>query len=258
MSDEDQEIDVSPRALLREVILCAAALTLWPLLKDDARGSAQDRMRALAMAPLIGLAVGVILAGLDGAMAPVMPLGMRSIAVLLVAFALMLGLPMRGIADTTEAIRRGARVGATGISGIGPVGAAAALGAFALEAVILARIASPAGRASALVMAQMLGRFAIVPAAYGLKPLERWGLGLPYEIGVTFREFAASSIIALGLTTILYRNVGLIVVIVFAIVILLMRLVFSRRLGGVAGYTLGGASAVAEIAVMATVGALTR
>ncbi len=239
-------------------MLCAATLTLWPILKDDARGTPEERMRALEFAPVIGLVIGVVLAVVDRALAPFLSLDARSITVLAIAFVAMLGLPMRGIADIAEALRQGARVGPTGLSRIGPLGAAVAIGTFALEAIALAQITSPAGRASAIVMSQILGRFAIVPVAYGLRPLERWGLGLPYEVAVTFREFGVASVIALGLTTVLYQNIGLIVVVAFAIAVLLMRLVFSRRLGGVAGYTLGGASAIAELTVLATVAALVR
>lgn len=258
MDGEHQPSELSPRAIVREMMLCAATLTLWPILKDDARGTPDDRMRALELAPLIGLAVGVVLAVIDRTLAPMLSPAARSIAILAIAFAAMLGLPSRGIADTAEALRQGARVGPTGLSRIGPLGAIVAIAAFALEAVVLAQINSLSGRASAIVMSQMLGRFAIVPVAYGLRPLERWGLGLPYEVAVTFREFGVASVIALGLTTVLYQNIGLIVVVAFAIAVLLMRLVFSRRLGGVAGYTLGGASAIAELAVLATVAALMR
>lgn len=258
MDDEHQAAELSPRAIAREVALCAATLTLWPILKDDARGTPDERMRALELAPLVGLAIGIALAAIDRALAMLLLPATRSVTVLAIAFAAMLGLPSRGIADTAEALRQGARVGPTGLSRIGPLGAIVAIAAFALETIVLARITSPAGRASAIVMSQMLGRFAIVPVAYGLRPLERWGLGLPYEIAVTFREFGVSSVIALGLTTILYQNIGLIVVVAFAIAILLMRLVFSRRLGGVAGYTLGGASAVAELTALATVAAMVR
>jgi cobalamin synthase len=258
MDDEHQPTELSPRAIVRELRLCAVTLTLWPLLKDEARGTPDDRMRALELVPVIGFAVGVALAVIDHALAPLLSPGARSVAVLAIAFAAMLGLPSRGIADTAEALRQGARVGPTGLSRIGPLGAAVAIAAFALEAIVLARIGSAAGRASAIVMSQMLGRFAIVPVAYGLRPLERWGLGLPYEVAVTFREFGVASVIALGLTTVLYQNIGLIVVVAFAVVVLLMRLVFSRRLGGVAGYTLGGASAIAELAILATVAALVR
>jgi len=256
MDDEHQPPAFSPHAIIRELVICAATLTLWPILKDAARGTPDDRMRALELAPVLGLSMGVVLALFDLALAPVIAPGLRSFAVLAAAFLAMLGLPMRGIADTAEALRQGARVGPTGLARIGPLGAIVALGAFALEAMMLARIASPAGRASAIVMAQMLGRFTIVPVAYGLRPLERWGLGLPYEIPVTFREFAVASVIALGLVTTLYQNVGLIVVVVFAGAVLLMRLAFSRRLGGVAGYTLAGASAIAELVVMAAAAAL--
>ncbi|MHB8383376.1 MAG: adenosylcobinamide-GDP ribazoletransferase [Candidatus Binataceae bacterium] len=258
MDGEHQPSELSPRALVREMVLCAATLTLWPILNDDARGTPDERMRALELAPFIGFAAGIVLAVIDRALAPLLSFGTRSVAVLAIAFAAMLGLPSRGIADTAEAFRNGARVGPTGLSRIGPLGAVVAIAAFALEAIALARITNPAGRTSAIVMSQMLGRFAIVPVAYGLRPLERWGLGLPYEIPLTFREFGVASVIALGLTTVLYQNIGLIVVVAFAIAVLLMRLAFSRRLGGAAGYTLGGASAIAELAVLATVAALMR
>ena len=106
-------------------------------------------------------------------------------------------------------------------------------------------------------MASMLGRWSIVPVSYGLKPGERWGLGLPFEAGIEFREFAVSSVIALGLTLALYAGLGLIVTVVLALVVLALRFLISRRLGGATGFALAGASAAVEIAVIAVVAAVT-
>jgi len=97
-----------------------------------------------------------------------------------------------------------------------------------------------------------------VPIAYGLRPLERWGLGVPYEGPIRFREFAVSSALALGLTMGLYENVGLVVIIVLALTILALRLILSRRLGGAAGYALAGGMAISKIVVLATMAILTR
>jgi len=162
-----------------------------------------------------------------------------------------------GIADLVDAIRIGSRPASTGLARIGPVGALAAIAWFIAAAYALARIHDPASRGGTLVMASMLSRWAIVPIGYGLRPLERWGLGVPYEGPIRFREFSVSSAVALGLTMALYENVGLAVIVALALTILAMRLVLSRRLGGAAGYALAGGMATCELIVFTVMAALT-
>src|SRR5258708_9864569 len=105
-------------------------------------------------------------------------------------------------------------------------------------------------------MAVPLWRWAIVPLGYGLKPLEHWGLGIPYEAGISFREFAVSSVVALGLTMGLYRNVGLAVIVALALTVLAIRLVLSARMKGASGYMLAGGCALIEIVIFAMLAAL--
>jgi cobalamin synthase len=244
------------RDLLFEAVLAVATLTLWPILDERAQGTASQRSRALVYFPLVGFALGVILAIVDRTAGLVFdPFG-RSFVVLIVGAALSLGLANRGVADTVEVLRRGARPASTGLARIGPVGAAAAVATFAFEVWCLSRIADDAGRAGAIVMAMMLSRWSIVPIGYGLKPLEHWGLGIPYEGGIAFREFAVSSAIALGLTMALYQNVGLAVIIVLALTILVMRLALSRRIGGASGYTLAGGCGLVELVTFAVLAAI--
>jgi cobalamin synthase len=238
-----------------EAMLAVATLTLWPIFDERAIGTARQRARSLLFTPIIGLVEGVVLGVIDRALAPYLAAGPRSLIVVALAAMAMLFLPWRGIADLVEALRAGSRPASTGLARIGPVGAAAAIVAFALEVVLLSTIADPALRTVALVMGSMLGRWSLVPVAFGLNPGERWGLGLPFEGGIEFREFAISSVIALGLTLALYTGVGLMVVVMLARVILSLRFLFSRRLGGAPGFALAGASAIVEIAVIAAVAA---
>jgi adenosylcobinamide-GDP ribazoletransferase len=244
------------REMLLEAALAVATLTLWPLLDERSQGTASQRSRAMVYFPIVGFVLGVFLATVDRAAGFVAGTVGRSIIVLIAATALSLGLANRGVADTVEVLRRGTRPASTGLTRIGPAGAGAAIAAFAFEAWCLSRISDDAGRAGALVMAMMLSRWAIIPIGYGLKPLEHWGLGIPYAGGITFREFAASSVVALGLTMGLYQNVGLAVIIVLALTILVMRLVLSRRMGGASGYMLGGGCALAEVVTFAVLAAL--
>jgi len=242
--------------LLSEAVLAVATLTFWPIVDERSGATALQRARALVFLPIVGLLLGVLLALADRSLADALGVGARSLVVMILASAATLGLGSRGLADTADSLRLGSRPPATGIMKIGPVGALVAIVAFAFEVWCLAKIADPAGRASALVMAFLLSRWVIVPVGYGLKPIERWGLGVPYEGGITFREFAVSSVVALGLVMGLYQNVGLAVIVVLALLILAMRLLLSRRLGGAPGFALAGASALSELAVIAILAAL--
>src|ERR1700722_6806352 len=244
------------RELLFEAVLAAATLTLWPILDERSQGTASQRSRAMVYFPIVGFVLGVILAITDRAAGLVAGPMARSVISLIVGAALSLGLANRGVADTVEVLRRGARPASTGLTRIGPVGASAAIVAFTFEVWCLSRISDDAGRAGALVMAMMLSRWAIIPIGYGLRPLEHWGLGIPYEGGISFREFAVSSVIALGLTMGLYQNVGLAVIVALALTILAMRLVLSRRMGGASGYMLAGGWALAEVVTFAGLAAV--
>jgi adenosylcobinamide-GDP ribazoletransferase len=244
------------RELLFEAVLAVATLTLWPILDERSQGTAAQRSRAMVYFPIVGFILGVALAIVDRTAGFIAgPVG-RSFAVLVAGAALSLGLVNRGVADTVEVLRRGTRPASTGLTRIGPVGAAATIVGFAVEVWCLSRIVDDAGRAGAIVMAMMLSRWAIIPIGYGLKPLEHWGLGIPYAGGISFREFAVSSVVALGLTMGLYQNVGLAVIIVLALTILAMRLVLSRRMGGASGYMLAGGCALVEVVTFAVLAAI--
>ena len=252
MDSEPESYRPSITDVGHEFVLSLATLTLWPILDERAVGTAEQRARALVYTPIVGFAMGVLLGLIDRALAPYAGFIARSAIVIALEALAMLFLQWRGIADIAAALRAGSRPASTGLARIGPVGAAFSLAALVVVVILLSTIRNPAVRTGALVMASMLGRWSIVPVAFGLKAGERWGLGVPFEGGIEFREFAVSSVIALGLTLALYAGLGLIVVVVLALVILAMRFLFSRRLGGAPGFALAGASAIVEIAVIAT------
>lgn len=251
-----QQQSESAGSLARELVLAIAACTLWPILDERSRGSAGERARALIFMPIVGLALGVILALVDYALAPMLAVGARSFVVLLLSAAISLGLAERGVADLFEALRHRGRLASTGLARLGPLAILVALAAFGIKVWCLAKIDTQASRATAIVLTMMLSRWSIVPVAYGLKPLEQWGLGIPFAGGLTFREFSVSSAVALGVALGLYRNIGLVVIIAVALAILALRLVLSRGLGGAAGFTLAGGCGLIEIVAIAAVASL--
>jgi cobalamin synthase len=248
----------TPTNLARESIIAVATLSRWSLFARRKFGDAEQRARALMFLPLIGLMAGVVFAFLDRTLSDFLSPMARSIIVIVLIEVATGGIDALGIADLVDAIRIGSRPASTGLARIGPVGALAAIAWFLAAAYSLSRIHDPASRSASLVMASMLSRWAITPIGYGLRPLERWGLGVPYEGPIRFREFSISSAVALALTMGLYENVGLVVIVALALTILAMRLVLSRRLGGAAGYALAGGMAVCELVIFAVMAALTR
>ena len=248
----------APANLAREFVIAIATLSRWSLLVRREFGDPDQRARALMFLPILGLIAGIIFALIDRALNGLLsPIEQSLIVILLIEVAAG-AIDVFGLADLVDAIRIGSRPASTGLARIGPLGALAAIASLAAAGSLLARIHDPASRSAALVMSLMLSRWSLVPIAYGLRPLERWGLGVPYEGPIRFREFSISSAIALGLTMALYENVGLAVIVVLALTILALRLILSRRLGGAAGYALAGGMAICKIVVLATMALLTR
>jgi cobalamin synthase len=243
--------------LAQELLIAIATLSRWSLFAPREFGDAEQRARALVFLPLVGLVGGIVFAFIDRNLSGLLSPMPRSLAVILLIEVATGGIDALGIADLIDAIRIGPRPASTGLARIGPIGALAAIAWFLAAAYSFSRIHDPASRSGTLVMASMLSRWTIVPIGYGLRPLERWGLGVRFEGPIRFREFSVSSAMALGLTLALYENVGLVVIVALALTILAMRLVLSRRLGGAAGYALAGSIAVCELVVFSVMAALT-
>ncbi len=253
---ETPDVPRGLRAIAFEALFALATLTAWPILDERRQGTPEQRARAMLFLPVIGLIFGVALALVDHSLtAAVAP---RARATLVIALSILAGgaIYPRGLAHTIGQLRAGNRPSWTGLTEVGPLGALTAIAFVILEIYLLGAIANPPARARAIVLATMLSRWAIVPVGYGLKPLERWGLGVPWEGGIRFREFAGSSVLAFGIAMGLYEIVALAVIVVIAFVILLLRLLFSRRVGGAGGFTLAAGAAVCELALFAVLAAI--
>ncbi len=259
MGVAEEIVDAEPhglRAIAFEGVLAFATLTAWRILGPRRQGSAPQRARAMLFLPIAGLTLGVVLALIDRSLAGVASPVSRS--AITIAISVLVGgaiVPV-GLAHAIGELRAGSRPSWTGLTEVGPAGALAALVFVGLEIRLLGTIAHPPARAGALVLATMLSRWAIVPIGYGLKPLERRGLGVPWEGGIRFREFAGSSVLAFGIAMGLYEIVAIAAIVAIALVILALRLLFSRRLGGASGFTLAAGAAVCELATFALLSAL--
>jgi cobalamin synthase len=223
--DEEKGASVTlPR--LRDPLVALAALTALPLPRPDPRGS--ELARASLFFPLVGFLIGALLVLVDRAAASALP-HWASAGLLVAVWALL------------------AREWRTD-----PPGFLCLLLVWLLKWLCLSQM--HAARPAALLFAPLLGRWCIVVMATGARDAAAPGRKL--NSGITFREFALTSVIAGSILMTLAQFLGLVVFACVGGIVLGLRLVVHRWPGGVSWPLLLGSSQIVELLVLALLAAL--
>jgi cobalamin synthase len=111
-------------------------------------------------------------------------------------------------------------------------------------------------RTTALLLAPMLGAWAIVVQAYGGAPIHARGPAAALVGRARFREFGWASVVALGTTLAVGEAIGLLLVLVASLTTLGVRVYAYRRLGGLTGRLLAATRDLVETAVLGSLGLL--
>ncbi len=213
----------------------------------------------LALYPLVGLVLGGLAAGAAGVMARVEPALAGSAAVLvlvaltgggpLYALAVAAGALLRSGGTTAALARLRARPGA-----LGATVALATLAAKTWAATVL----PPPARAPALVLAPMLGAWAITVQCYGGASRHARGPAASLVGHAGFREFGGASLFALGVTLTVADAIGLVVVLAAALTTVGLRVYLHHRLGGLTGRLLNATRELVETVVLLILALLAR
>lgn len=187
----------------------------------------------LAAQPLVGILAGAVAALAARATAP---------------FAPALAGPVGVAALTAASGLRGPRA----LAGPGG-GVAAALGTLALKLAAAVVIPAPA-LVPALVLAGMLGRWAIVVLSYG--GVQRAGDAEAPPARAGFGEFGWASLVAFAVTLSLAEAIGLVLLLAAAGVTLAARLRIHARAGAVTRAHLSATADLVETTVLATLALL--
>lgn len=225
-------------------------LTILPLGRD---ARPEEVGRSLVFFPLIGLLLGLLLAGLEWGLDSVLPISVLS-AVLLVVLVLITGAThLDGFIDTCDGlvagktpqqrweIMRDSRVGAFGV-----VGACCLL---------LMKYASLSGlpdssRIGALVLMPVLGRWAVVGAIAAFPYARPEGLGRAFKDKATWLTVAGATIVALAVSVGFLRFTGLAIMGGVGLVTLALCVVLKRKFAGLTGDTYGAVIEVGEVTVL--------
>lgn len=216
--------------------------------------TALDLGRSFSWFPCIGLLLGGCSVALVMALSQFMP------SLLLAAFATTLmailtrALHLDGLADLADGLGGGytperrleiMKDSRTGAFGALALALAVLLKVVALYAIILQNAFAP------IVLAPVLGRYAMTLAAYG-SPYARKepGLGKPFLEGMTVRELTISSLLAIGFSLALVQREAIVYLTAAICVVALMRCLTRRTLGGITGDVLGATNEITEIIVL--------
>lgn len=242
-------------ALARELRGLGAAvrfLTCLPI--PGGLPTADDLGRALRYFPLVGLALGGALVGLDRLLGPWLARPLLDFALLGALVILSGALHLDGLIDAADGLlspgptaRRLARMRE---SGAGPRGAAAALALLLLQYAALSALEPPA-RVPALLLAPLLGRWGIL-YGYTVFPYARSTLGISWALkqGGTHSAARCVTLVVLAVAGLLAWPAGpLLLVVAWAIAELIGRLA-RRRLGGMSGDVYGAVEQLVETMVL--------
>ncbi|MCS6925532.1 MAG: adenosylcobinamide-GDP ribazoletransferase [Candidatus Binatia bacterium] len=236
--------------MLTELLIALQFLTVVRV-RQDLPFSETALGRSGVFFPLIGLALGLIVWGIDIILRPFIPLPFLNVVIVFALAFFSRGLHLDGLADSADGLLgsqdRHRSLEIMKDSAIGTFGVLAVMAAVLLKLRAL-DLLTGSYRGSALLLSPMLGRWACVVMAYSSRPARAEGLGATFVRGVQFREFALASVFTLALVFASLEVLGLLVFLPLAALILCFTLYCNRRLGGATGDTLGALGEMVETA----------
>ena len=245
---------------MRLFLIAFQFLTIVPL-PFNVRCEEEDLGRSMSFFPLVGLALGALLAGADFLLAPLLPRGVADLVLVALLSVVTGGLHLDGLSDVCDGLAaRGSRERFLEVMKDSRVGA---VGAVALVLGLMLKyqgvLALPAGyKREALLFFPLVARFAQVQMTVGAKRARANGLGSAFVGGAGLPQFMIASLLTLAAA---YGLLGLEGIACTALLFLLTWGVKSwshRRLGGITGDVIGCASELNEIFCLLILLALLR
>jgi len=220
----------------------------------DRAVSEEDLGKSMSLFPVVGLLIGLALAGVRSVLIIALPAFLVDILVIAMLTVVTGALHLDGFADTIDGlaggrdrersltIMRDSRIGSFAVAGLILI--------LMLKAAALTGV--PEGiKAPVLVVVPVLGRWSTVQlAAWFDYAGEGHGTGLAFTRFAGKREAAVSTLIAAVIAAGIFGLRGVVMFLAVAALTMLVGLFFKGRIGGVTGDIMGAACEVSEVAVL--------
>jgi adenosylcobinamide-GDP ribazoletransferase len=241
--------------MIKSFFLALQFLTVIPLRisKIDERSMA----RSLIFFPLVGLSLGLLLAGMDSALSFLRFYSLTVNIILVVTLIILTGgIHLDGLSDTADAFLSGkGREKMLEImrdSHAGVMGVLSILSALLLKIAFLYSIENPL-RLPALVLMCVLSRWALVLAIFLFPYARTEGKARAFIQGINLKILAISTGLSLGFTVLFWQLKGLLVFIIVAVFTYASGKFINKKISGITGDTLGALCELNELLVLLTV-----
>jgi adenosylcobinamide-GDP ribazoletransferase len=198
--------------------------------------------------PVIGLILGLVLAGLAWVFRLGFPASIVSILVLLVLTVLTGGLHLDGLADSFDGLGgkdREERLRIMRDSQHGTFGIVSVIFALFIQATALATISSKSIY-WAIIVFPIIGRWAMVYALAAYPYARESGMGVLFKKNATVSIFAICTVFTMAVTALLLHGRGMIALIAALAAVMLVAAFFNRRLAGLTGDSYGALNVIGE------------
>jgi adenosylcobinamide-GDP ribazoletransferase len=225
-------------------------LTIYPWPRRAER-SADEIAAGSVFFPVIGFLLGSILVLMNSLLKPFVPAGILSVALVALLALLTRGFHLDGLADTFDGLGAGGE--RERVLKIMDDPRTGVFGVLAVVLVVFFKVRAiefmDAERWRALLMAPLLGRWAMVLLAYRAMPAKE-GLGSSLIGSMTGRRLFFATVIAVALVLSFSGIAGIAIMIAIALFATACRLYFHRRLGGVTGDIFGAVGELSETSAL--------
>ncbi|MFH1367800.1 MAG: adenosylcobinamide-GDP ribazoletransferase [Elusimicrobiota bacterium] len=235
-------------------------LTVFPVKS----GSFPDKTTlsgAIAMFPLIGVALGFVLAVSNSVFSMAFPATVSSVLTVLVLVLLTGGLHQDGLADTCDGIFGGSesskRLEIMRDSRIGTFGVLALIADFLLKVYLITAIPATL-KTPALIMMPLASRWGMVLALYLFKYARENGKAKAFFESMDTKTFVIGTAIALASAFVFAKFNGLFIVVAAGVVVYIAGGFFEKKIGGMTGDTLGAMNEICEIVALLLIVTITH
>ncbi|MFH1031542.1 MAG: adenosylcobinamide-GDP ribazoletransferase [Chloroflexota bacterium] len=221
--------------------------------------TAEQIGRSTGYFPLVGIIIGLILAGLNYALGLILPFSVVN-ALLIVAIVVLSGaLHLDGLVDTCDGIaghrtpeERWQVMHDSHAGGFGVIGAALLL----LVKFVSLNNVPPSVMLFTLVAAPVTSRWSMVYAIFAYPYARPAGLGKSFKEATGWKQFTIATLITLAITIVLFKFGGLVILFGAWLLVILLVFYLKRKFAGLTGDTYGAINEIVETGVFIIIGLL--
>ena len=245
---------------MRLYFIALQFLTIIPL-PFAVRCDERDLGRSMALFPLVGLTLGLLLVGTDFILVRILPWQVADLLLITLLTVVTGALHLDGLADVCDglaarggrerflAVMKDSRTGAVGVVGL-------VLGLGLKYETLLA--ITPDMKREALLFFPLIARFSQVQMTVGARRARSDGLGALFVTGAGIRQFMVACVITLSAAWLFHGMRGVWCVLFLYLVTWGLKGWFHRRLGGITGDVIGCVSELNEIGCLLALLALAK